>query len=361
MKILYAIQGTGNGHISRARDIIPLLQAKGQLDILVSGTEADVETGFPVKYRLRGMSFVFGKHGGIDLASTYKKARLKRFYNEVHELPVEQYDIIINDFEPVSAWACRFKHKACIGLSHQAAVLNKQSPVPAEGDPIGKYILRNYAPVSEKFGFHFKAYDRNIFTPVIRDHIRNADNKKLQHYTVYLPAYDDIRILRVLKEIHNVEWQVFSKHTKKAYREKNVAIWPISNGFFINSLVSCTGVLCGAGFETPAEALFLKKKLMVIPMRGQYEQQCNAAALGEMGVPVLKKLKMRSVKKINDWVMNGCIIPVDYPDNTKKIIEDLFEQFGSGYTQERMNGPELRVVNKNHPISLGHTLRQIKS
>jgi len=63
MKILYAIQGTGNGHISRARDIIPLLQKKGELDILISGTEADVDLGYPVKYKLKGMSFVFGKHG----------------------------------------------------------------------------------------------------------------------------------------------------------------------------------------------------------------------------------------------------------------------------------------------------------
>ena len=30
MKILYAIQGTGNGHISRARDIIPVLQKKAR-------------------------------------------------------------------------------------------------------------------------------------------------------------------------------------------------------------------------------------------------------------------------------------------------------------------------------------------
>ena len=61
MKILYAIQGTGNGHISRARDIIPILEKKGTLDILVSGTQADVDVGYPVKYKLKGMSFIFGK------------------------------------------------------------------------------------------------------------------------------------------------------------------------------------------------------------------------------------------------------------------------------------------------------------
>src|SRR5664279_70952 len=196
MKILYAIQGTGNGHISRARDIIPLLQNKGQLDILVSGTEADVDLGFPVKYKLKGMSFVFGKHGGIDLVSTYKKAKLKRFYNEVKELPVENYDLVINDFEPVSAWACRLMHKACIGLSHQAAVLNKKSPKPGEIDMIGKSILKNYAPVTDKFGFHFKAYSKKIFTPVMREEIRNAIIQKLPHYTVHLPAYEDSRIIK---------------------------------------------------------------------------------------------------------------------------------------------------------------------
>ena len=61
MKILYAIQGTGNGHISRARDIIPLLQKKGDLDILISGIQADVELPYEVKYKLKGLSFIFGK------------------------------------------------------------------------------------------------------------------------------------------------------------------------------------------------------------------------------------------------------------------------------------------------------------
>ena len=53
---------------------------------------------------------------------------------------------------------------------------------------------------------------------------------------------------------------------------------------FNQSLIHCTGIITGGGFETPAEALHLGKKLMAIPIRGQYEQQCNAAALKEMGV-----------------------------------------------------------------------------
>jgi uncharacterized protein (TIGR00661 family) len=360
MKILYAIQGTGNGHISRARDIIPLLEKKGELDVLISGTEADVDLGFPVNYKFKGMSFVFGKGGGVDLLSTYKKAKLKRFFKEVKSLPVKKYDLVINDFEPVSAWACRLNKKECIGLSHQAAVLNKKSPKPKESDTIGKSILKKYAPVTDKYGFHFKAYDDKIFTPVIRDEIRNADHLLLPHYTVYLPAYEDDKIIKVLNEIKEVEWEVFSKHTKKAYSKNNVHIAPITNSEFVKSLVTATGVLCGAGFETPAETLFLKKKLMVIPMKGQYEQQCNAAALKEMGVPVLKKLKISKVEKIITWVTNGGIVEVDYPNITERIVDEVFKKHAPIITHPLSLPVKNSIPEKKlRQISLGNILHQI--
>jgi UDP-N-acetylglucosamine:LPS N-acetylglucosamine transferase len=93
MKILYAIQGTGNGHISRARDIIPILQKKGDLDILISGIQADVSLPYEVKYKFKGLSFIFGKNGGIDLLNTYKKKILILFaYFEIFsDLPLCLY------------------------------------------------------------------------------------------------------------------------------------------------------------------------------------------------------------------------------------------------------------------------------
>ncbi|MEP6594522.1 MAG: glycosyltransferase family protein [Ginsengibacter sp.] len=293
MKILYAIQGTGNGHLSRARDIIPLLEKKGELDILVSGIQADVELPYLVKYKYKGLSFIFGKKGGIDILATYKKSNLRKLYAEIKSLPVERYDIIINDFEPVSAWACFIRKKECIALSHQAAVINKRSPAPKNTDVIGRTILKNYAPATHKYGFHFNPYDNNIFTPVIRSQVREITPVNYGHYTVYLPAYDDERIIKILKEAGDVKWHIFSKHSKNAYTKKNFIVKPISNDAFIESMTTCAGMLCGAGFETPAEALFLKKKLMVIPMRNQYEQHCNAAALGQMNVDVLKSLKKK--------------------------------------------------------------------
>lgn len=360
MKILYAIQGTGNGHLSRARDIIPILQKKGELDILISGIQADVELPYPVKYKFKGLSFIFGKKGGIDLIKTYQKSNLKQLYKEIKSLPVEEYDLVINDFEPVSAWACRMKHKPCIGLSHQAAVINKNSPKPKKKDVVGKAVLNNYAPVSEAYGFHFGAYDKNIFTPVIRSQVREAKPENKGHYTVYLPAYSDKRIIKVLGEIKNVQWQVFSKHSKKEYKERNIHIKPVNNNDFIESFINCTGILCGAGFEAPAEALFLKKKLMAIPMKGQYEQQCNAVALKTMGVPVIKSLKKKHLEKIKDWIEDKQTILINYPNSTERIINMIIKKHG-GETEVKNTklGNGIFSVKKLKEKSLGKILNKI--
>lgn len=320
MKILYAIQGTGNGHLSRAREIIPILRKNHEVDLLVSGIRTELDFPFEVKYRFNGLGFVFGAKGGIDLTETYKKNNIRVLLSEINSLPVNEYQLVINDFEPVSAWACYFNNVTCISVSHQTAVINKNAPQPKDSDIIGKAVLKNYAPSKIKYGFHFRSYSTNIFTPVIRSQIRKAVAENKGHYTVYLPAYDDQRILKVLKSCGDTKWQVFSTRTKARLDLGNITIEPISNDGFIRSLISCEGVICGAGFETPAEAMFLKKKLMVIPMKGQYEQQCNAMALKEMGVPVLKSLKPGSVGKIMQWIENGSHVEVDYPDETRKII-----------------------------------------
>jgi len=329
MKILYAIQGTGNGHLSRAMDIIPCLSKHGEVDILVSGIQGDLILPYSLAYEMRGLSFIFGKAGGVDLWKTLVKSNVRKLVKEINSLQVEKYDLVINDFEPVSAWACYLKEIPCVGLSHQSAVLAEETPKPDNRDMMGKLILKNYAPNTAHYGFHFQAYADNIFTPVIRRQVRDEKVENKGHYTVYLPAYDDRRLIAKLNKFKNVNWDVFSKHNRKPFRSKNVYVQPIHNEKFIKSMASSEGILCGAGFETPAEALYMKKKLLVVPMKNQYEQQLNAAALSQMGVPVIKNLKDKFDLVIHNWIANNKIIDVDYPDMTQDIIDQIVHNHSS--------------------------------
>lgn len=325
MKVLYAIQGTGNGHLCRAMDVVPCLQKRAEVDILLSGTQTDIQLPFDVKYRMRGLSFIFGKSGGVDLWKTFAHSKVRTFLKEINSIPVSDYDLVISDFEPVSAWACYLNDKNCIGLSHQAAAIHQAAPKAEEVDRLGKFILENYAPCSVAYGFHFKNYSDTIYTPVIREQVREQEVLDNGHYIVYLPSYEDKLLIKYLSRFPQVQWEVFSKHNKHPLKVKNISIQPIHNENFIKSLATSSGVLCGAGFETPAEALFLKKKLLVIPMKKQYEQFLNAAALKDIGVPVIKNLKTKNDDIIQSWIEHKQNIDVHYENNIQEIIDKILE------------------------------------
>ena len=326
MKILYSIQGTGNGHITRARDLVPALKKVAETDVMISGIQADIDLGLDVDFRMHGMGFMFGKNGKVDFVKTFRKCITRKFIQEVRELPVADYDLIINDFEPVSAWAARLRGIPCVSLSHQYAVMHFNAPRPEKKDWLGQLILSHYAPVQKGFGFHFQSYADGIFTPVIRQEVREVRKSKGEHVCVYLPSYDDERILKVLGEISGVDWQVFSKHCKKEFRKGSVWVRPIENQAFLKCMAASRAVLCGAGFETPAEALFLGKNLLVIPMKNQYEQHCNAAALEQMGVKCIKSLKRKHIPLMEDWLNNGLQIQVNYPDCTREIVQTVIQE-----------------------------------
>lgn len=340
MKILYAIQGTGNGHISRALDIIPLLKQRAKVDLMISGIQADLDLPYPVKYRFKGFSYIFGKKGGIDYWKTWKRCNLRQLWKDVLGLPVNDYHLVISDFEPVSSWAGIIKGVKVVGLSHQNAVLHPAAPKPSGYHGGARWILRYYAPTTFQYGFHFKAWGKGNYTPVIREPIRRAVTKDQGHITVYLPSYKDEKILRVLGKLSGHRWEVFSKHNLEEIHQGNVSIYPIDNRQFISSMTNCHGVLCGAGFETPAEALFLNKKLMVIPMKGQYEQFCNAAALKDLGVPVIKRLRKKHLPLIENWLADNHRVSFNYFNCTPGIINSILDRHlhhsVNGNSPERM-------------------------
>ncbi|QEK52238.1 glycosyl transferase [Pedobacter aquae] len=327
MKILYAIQGTGNGHISRAKEIVPLLQQYGELDILVSGTQADITLQQEVKYQFHGFSFVFGKKGGVDHWKSYQLMNLRRFWKDMRSIPLNDYDLIINDFEPLTAWACKLQGKRSVSLSHQAAFISDKTPRPLKKGLYAEWILKYYAPTTDHVGFHFQPYDDFIYTPVIRSEIRALNPKNFGHYTVYLPAVDDKILVKYLHLFPKVRWHVFSKHQKTPYQYANVWVKPITNNDYNKSLENCEGLLTGGGFEGPAEALYLGKKVLLVPMKYQFEQECNAEAARLMGVPVVNDINKKFVSYLDTWIKEDFKIKVDFPNQTAAIVEKVVNTY----------------------------------
>ena len=99
---------------------------------------------------------------------------------------------------------------------------------------------------------------------------------------------------------------------------------------------------------------------MVIPMKGQYEQQCNAAALQTMGVPVIKSLKEKHLDKIKAWTISKLVISVNYPNITEKIINTIIKKHSNIQKPNTIAlGEAAYSPKKLKAISLGKILNQI--
>ncbi|MBW0177206.1 glycosyltransferase family protein [Sediminibacterium sp.] len=325
MKILYAVQATGNGHISRAMELMPYLQQYGEVDVFLSGSNSNLQPNLPVKYRSNGLSLFYGNTGGLDYWRMWKELSLKRIWQEAKTLPVEKYDIVLNDFDSITAIACALKKVPSVGFGHQASFQSKHTPRSLKKDIAGEIVLQRYARASAYIGLHFQQYDDFIYSPVIKENILKADPKNNGHITVYLSHYSDEVVVQALHKIQGIRFEVFSKKVKQQERKGNVTLIPISNEGFTQSMIQAHGIITGAGFETPAEALYLNKQLLCLPIRGQYEQLCNAAALKDFNVSVIDKITNEFYLHVESWLQNSVVKPLILSHSTYDIVQKAIE------------------------------------
>jgi uncharacterized protein (TIGR00661 family) len=326
MRVLYAFPTTGFGHISRANELIPVLKKYADVDVLASGPALKIAPPYKIDHQYTGLTFVPSSKGGINFWKTFQDNSVVRLCKEIRSLDVSGYDVVLSDFEPISAFAAK-KHPQVksIELSHQCAVIHPKAPQPENASRLGNFIMKNMCPSHSKVGFHFWKYDDSIHTPIIRGSVRKMQSENKGHYCVYLPAYAPEYLFDILSAIPHIKWHIFSPKITRRYEQANCLFHPADTHVFTHSLASCEGVMCGAGFETPAEALYLGKKLLVIPMKYQYEQACNGYALHQLGVDSLQQLTHEELPALKKWVNEQAPIHIAYPDQTEQIISNILQ------------------------------------
>ena len=109
-------------------------------------------------------------------------------------------------------------------------------------------------------------------------------------------------------------------NTGHAVTQGNIEIKPLNTESFTKDICNCSGVITAGGFQTTAEALYLGKKLLCIPIKTQFEQQCNARVLQELGITVSKDIDADCVSR---WLVSGRIVKIDFQDESKKMVETI--------------------------------------
>ena len=330
MRILYGVQGTGNGHLTRARIMAKALAAAGaEVDWVFSGRPKekffDMEA-FGDYQVYRGLTFAT-QSGKILYVKTALTSNLWRLYQDVKKVDVEGYDFIINDFEPVSAWAAKRAGKHVIGISHQNAFFYD---IPKHGGNIFvEWFMRNFAPVTLPIGLHWHHFNQPILPPLVEPS-QYSNEFTPGHYLVYLPFAGLPDIMPQLRAFPDYHFYVYQP-VPEAFDEGHIHVRPFSREGFQQDLHRCEGVICSTGFELPSEALQLGKKILTQPVAGQMEQKSNALALQKLGyASVTKEL---SIEAIGKWLPLPKPDPIPYPDVSTALVKWLMETGGKNIQQ----------------------------
>lgn len=316
MRILYGIQGTGNGHLARARALVPELLAQGhELDFVFSGRQREdffdmqlFGTGFKV---FEGLSLITTA-GQLDIFNTVKSNNLLCLLKNIRQLDLEPYDLVISDFEPVTAWAAKLRGKTSMSISHQSAFLYDIPKV--KGHRLSKLLTRFFAPTTYSLGLHWHHFDQSILPPLIEPFMAKPVIKN--KYLVYMGFENIDEILAFLMPFNHVKFEVFAKVDKKNIYG-HITVNPLSHAEFHHHLCNCEGVISNSGFELASECLHLGKKILVKPLMGQFEQLSNALALQKIGQGSVMMSLDQAV--LSDWLKLPARQPNYYPNVAKAV------------------------------------------
>ncbi|MCX7073389.1 MAG: glycosyltransferase [Methylococcales bacterium] len=316
MKIFYGVQGTGNGHIARARVMAKELKSAGiDVQFLFTGRAADKYFDMAVfgDYELRtGLTFNTHK-GTLNYFKTATEAKVSEFFHDIKSLDLSDFDLVITDFEPISAWAAKKQKKPILGIGNQYAYNYK---IPRAGsDPIADLIMKYFAPVQTGIGLHWHHFGQPILPPIV-DTPHPPKEITKNKIIVYLPFEDSDEVENLLSNFENFEFHVSSTKTTTS-KFKHIIYHPMASEQFQNHLLNCAGIISNAGFAMTSEALQLGKKILVKPLHAQVEQTSNAAALQQLGYAhVMNELDKNIVEH---WLQDNHTVQITYP-NTAKIL-----------------------------------------
>lgn len=281
MKVLYGVQATGNGHISRARAMAAAFRAHG-VDVtwLFSGRERsqlfDMEPFGDFRHR-RGLTFAT-RAGAVRYWQTLRQNHLPRFLRDVGELSLTGFDLVVTDFEPVTAWAGRRAGVPTIGIGHQYAF---GPDTPIAGDHwLARQIMHWFAPVDRAVGLHWHPYNSSILPPILD--LPEPEGEPSDHVLVYLPFEDVSAVIALLQQFPEFRFRLYGPGLDSV-EHRNVSQRPSSVRAFKQDLATCSGVICNSGFELISECLHWQKPVLTKPLAGQTEQLANALALRQLG------------------------------------------------------------------------------
>ncbi len=314
MKFLFVVQGEGRGHMTQAISLFRMLQKNNHeiCHVIVGKSKRRMLPSFfstqidgPIS-QLESPNFVTDKNNtSVNLFKTLvvNLAKIKTYAKSLQQLDqlvkTENPDVIVNfyDFLCGLYYLTKRPRARHVCLAHQF-LLNHSSFMFPKGRFLAKLLIKMGNRLAG-FGaekilcLSFKYLDdepkkkRFVVPPLLREEIKSQQIQHGDYFLVYM--VNDGYSVQVEKfHLKNPDIPIHcfwdKKDVPETYqKDKTLTFHQLDDRKFIKMMASCKGYLTTAGFESVCEAMYMGKPVLMVPVKGHYEQACNAEDAKKIG------------------------------------------------------------------------------
>lgn len=340
MNILYGINSEGMGHVMRSLEIIKELEHKNEVTILAGGKAYSYLSQKKIRrlVKIPFLSFV-SKNGQIKYLQTVILNLLKLpliIWNYIFlaiRTISQKPSLIITDFEPISAYLALLLRIPLLSIDNQHIITETNIIANEMTAPMYKFFVYLMCPfpnrkiITSFFFPEVKSSNTILVGPIVRQTIRKQKKNDGKRLLVYLSLGDD-NLLNILENL-KIKCNVYGKTKVKSGRY--VVVKKFDENNFAQDLANSRAVICNAGMTTLGEAVYLRKPLICVPLKGQTEQEINASQINASGYGLstahitektIKKF-IRNYQKYKNNLENSRFSATKTISEIKKVISSL--------------------------------------
>jgi len=317
--IVYGVCGIGNGHAYRQMPVVRALALRHRVVVLAYGDSLETYGRLAARDgNLRvvpvTVPYLPGRRGGIDWAAVADGARPGGDYwrstgaalAEVERL-VGTPDLVVSDYEPVSAMCAYATGAPLVTLDQQSKFLVGDLPVPGGGAPgcpgpedeVAR--LRLFFPCARlRLACSFFPVPRlaephaevTVIPPVLRAEMLRLERRPSARPSVlvylsgqHLSRPDLPGLYAALGGRPDVDFHLFGRAARgdgAPAPPVNVRVHAPDDAVFLDLLGGVHGLVCTAGHNLLSEAVHLRLPVLAMPL-GIHEQRLNAAMVAAAG------------------------------------------------------------------------------
>jgi uncharacterized protein (TIGR00661 family) len=343
MNILYAIQSYGMGHAMRSKQVIEYLNKKHTIVVASAGKAKEIFDKTQQTVTIAKLHFHYEKNT-VSYAKTTAKVisesrQILQSIQAIRKIIREKkINAVITDFEPICAYAAKLEKIPLIEIDNIKSIPYLPDKTASWRRAINILTSNILIPnptkliITSDFTLVNKPASVEWIPSILRPQITKLKTTKGTKILVYQASHtDDEKLITTLNKTP-FEYVYFGCQTQE--KRGNVFCKTFNQDEFLSQMAQAKAIICNGGYTVISEAMYLRKPVLICPIKNQYEQELNGKYVESLQIgKTVSELTAQNIQEFNSSIP---VYETAYRQTKKRIdplkkIEKILVQIGKEY------------------------------